>query len=96
MGQLPPRVIDFSIAHTRRGTLDSVTASDLVILTCHNMVNMCYVYESSNTENIGFDKKKKKQKNNKKKKTRKPKPREKTKTEENAGLFFSCFFCFFW
>jgi hypothetical protein len=42
-GSSQPGQLDFSIAHTRRGTLDSVTASDLVILTCHNMVNMCYV-----------------------------------------------------
>ena len=62
-----------------------------------------WLYESNNTENIGFDKKNKKQKNKtkpeqtKKKQTRKPKKTRKKqkkqkKTAENAGFIFFLFF----
>ena len=70
-----------------------------------------WLYESNNTENIGFDKKKKnkKKKNQSKQKnkqTRKPKPRKKTRKKQKKQkklrkmqvLFFSCFlflFCLF-
>ena len=64
-----------------------------------------WLYESNNTENIGFDKKNKKQKKKqnqskqKKKQTRKPKPRKKTrknkKSKTNCGKCRFCFFLFF-
>ena len=68
-----------------------------------------WLYESNNTENIGFDKKKqqkKKQSKQKNKQTRKPKPRKKTRKKQKMQkklrkmqvLFFSCFlflFCLF-